>query len=100
MKMNQNMQRTHEHPVKNCFTFFELPVRLSKNVSINGNLQCAFKCSTKDEFPFLLKSFIKLKNKNNFIVKNIFAITVVPKVYSTWSTGSEINFFMQAPSGD
>ena len=51
-------------------TCFELSVRLSKNVSTKGNLQCVFKCFNSDECPFLLKPFMKLTTNKKTIFKN------------------------------
>ena len=45
-----------------CCTSLELLVRVSKNVSIKGNLGCVFNFSIEDELAFLLKSIIKLQN--------------------------------------
>ena len=65
-----------------CCTSLELLVRVSKNVSIKGNLGCVFKFSIEDELAFLLKSFIKLQNhkkKNQFKIAKCKLDKVEPK---------------------
>ena len=66
-----------------CCTSLELLVRVSKNVSIKGNLGCVFNFSIEDELAFLLKSFIKLQNhkkkKNKFKIAKCKLDKVEPK---------------------
>ena len=71
-----------------CCTSLELLVRVSKNVSIKGNLGCVFNFSIEDELAFLLKSFIKLQNhKKKFKIAKCNLDQVEPKTKSgdRWS---------------